>query len=176
MRFAKPARVVRPSQPSARPRMERPIAVIFERFGPYHCARLRAFAARGPAVAIEVVQKDTTNQWDVVDATEGFRRVRLFPELTGNRPSVGELRRRLYRCLDKEQPRAVAVPGWSAPYALLALSWCHKTSTPAVLMSESTVFDRRRTFLGERIKRKLLCSYQAALVGGRLHTEYLHHL
>jgi glycosyltransferase involved in cell wall biosynthesis len=155
--------------------MKRPIGVIFHRFGPYHCARLRALADQGPAVAIEVVRKDTTYQWDVVDDSQGFRRVTLFPELMADQPRVGDLRRRLYRCLASEQPRAVAIPGWSAPYALLALSWCLKTSTPAVLMSESTVFDRRRPFLGERIKRKLLRLYQAALVGGRRHTEYLHH-
>ena len=155
--------------------MKRPIAVIFERFGPYHCSRLRALAARGPAVAIEVVRKDTTNQWDVVDDSRGFRRVTLFPELVADQPRVGDLRRKLYRCLASEQPRAVAIPGWSAPYALLALSWCLKTSTPAVLMSDSNIFDKQRTFLLERIKRKLLCLYQAALVGGRHSTEYLLH-
>ena len=156
--------------------MERPIAVIFHRFGPYHCARLRALAARSPAVAIEVVRNDTAYQWDVMDDSRGFRRVTLFPELTADQPRVGDLRQRLYHCLASEQPRAVAIPGWHAPYALLALSWCLKTSTPAVLMSDSTVSDKRRTFLGERIKRKLLRLYQAGLVSGRRSTEYLLHL
>ena len=131
--------------------MERPIAVIFHRYGPYHCARMRAFAARGPAVAIEVVRKDTTYQWDLVDYSQDFRRVTLFPELMADEPRVGDLRRRLYRCLETEKPRAVAIPGWSTPYAFLALWWCLKTSTPAVLMSESTVLDRRRTFLVRRL-------------------------
>ncbi|MGA9624577.1 MAG: glycosyltransferase [Bryobacteraceae bacterium] len=147
--------------------------MIFHRYGPYHCARMRAFAARGPAVAIEVVRKDTTYQWDLVDYSQDFRRVTLFPELMADEPRVGDLRRRLYRCLETEKPRAVAIPGWSTPYAFLALWWCLKTSTPAVLMSESTVLDRRRTFLGEAVKRRLLCLYRAALVGGRRQTEYV---
>jgi glycosyltransferase involved in cell wall biosynthesis len=153
--------------------MQRPIAVIFDRFGPYHCARLRAVAARGRAIGIEIVRKDTTNQWDVVEAPDGFRRVRLFPELDGNQPSVGELRRRLYPCLEREQPRAVAVPGWSTPYALLSLSWCLKTATPAVLMSESTVLDKRRPFLADSVKRRLLRLYSAALAGGSRPIQYL---
>ncbi|MBZ5582310.1 MAG: glycosyltransferase [Acidobacteriia bacterium] len=156
--------------------MERPIAIIFHRFGPYHCARLRAVAAQVPAVAIEVVRKDTIYQWDVVDDSQGFRRVTLFRELMADQPRVGDLRRRLYRCLASEQPRAVAIPGWESPYALLALSWCLRTSTPAVLMSESTFIDRRRTLLRERIKRKLLCLYKGALVAGRRQTEYLQYL
>jgi glycosyltransferase involved in cell wall biosynthesis len=156
--------------------MKRSIAVIFERFGPYHCARLRALAAQGPAVAIEVFRKDTTYQWDVVDDSQGFRRVTLFPEPMAGQPPLGDLHRRLHRCLANEQPRVVAIPGWSAPYARLALSWCLKTHTPAVLMSESTALDRRRTFLGERIKGKLLCLYQAALAGGSRQTQYLRYL
>ena len=165
-----------PSHPLSIPEIERPIAVIFYRYGPYHCARLRTLSALGPAVAVEVVRKDTIYQWDVVDCSPGFRRVTLFPEPMADQPRVGDLRRRLYRCLESEQARAVVIPGWSTPYALLALSWCLKTSTPAVLMADSTVFDKRRTFLGERIKRKLLCLYLAALVGGSHQTEYLNHL
>jgi len=102
--------------------MERPVAIIFHRFGPYHCARVRAVAAKVSAVGIEVVRKDCTYQWDVIHDARGFRRVTLFPELEGNEPSVRGLRRRLYSCLEKEQARAVAIPGWSAPYALLALN------------------------------------------------------
>jgi len=156
--------------------MEQPIAVIFHRLGPYHCARLRALAASGPAVAIEVVRKDTTNLWNVIDDPPGFRRLRLFPELNGGLAPVRELRRRLYGCLQRERPGAVAVPGWSAPYALLALSWCLRTGTPAVLMSESTPLDRRAALHTDVVKRRLLRLYAAAVVGGAPQAEYLRQL
>jgi len=156
--------------------MERPIAVIFHRYGPYHCARLRAVARRGPAIGIEIVRKDAIYQWDVIERPDGFRRVTLFPEIEGNQPSLGQLRRRLYSCLDSEQPRAVAIPGWSAPYALLALSWCLHTATPAVLMSDSTRLDKPRPFVAERVKRRLLRLYSAALVGGSRHIHYCREL
>ena len=149
---------------------------MFHRLGPYHCARLRALAAAGPVVAIEVVRKDTTNLWDVIDNPVGFRRVRLFPELNGGCAPTGELRRRLHRCLQQERPQAVAVPGWSAPYALLVLSWCLSTQTPAVLMSESTPLDMRAAFQTDRLKRRLLRLYAAALVGGARQAEYLRQL
>jgi hypothetical protein len=156
--------------------MERPVAIIFHRFGPYHCARVRAVAAKVSAVGIEVVRKDSTYQWDVIHNAQGFRRVTLFPELEGNQPSLRELRRRLYSCLEKEHPRAVAIPGWSAPYALLALNWCLQRAVPAVLMSESTVLDKRRISLAERVKGRLLRLYSSALVGGSRHAQYLHEL
>ena len=156
--------------------MKRPIAVIFDRFGPYHCARLRAVAAQGPVIAIEIVRKDTSYPWDVIDESVGFRRIRLFPELNGHRPTIGEFRRRLHICLGTEQPRAVAIPGWSSSHALLTLGWCLETSTPAVLMSESTIGDKRRTLSTESIKRKLLRFNQAALAGGSRHIQYLHRL
>jgi 1,2-diacylglycerol 3-alpha-glucosyltransferase len=156
--------------------MERPVAIIFHRFGPYHCARVRAVAAKVSAVGIEVVRKDSTYQWDVIHDPQGFRRVTLFPELEGNQPSLRELRRRLYSCLEKEHPRAVAIPGWSAPYALLALNWCLQRAVPAVLMSESAVLDKRRISLAERVKGRLLRLYSSALVGGSRHAQYLDEL
>jgi glycosyltransferase involved in cell wall biosynthesis len=137
---------------------------------------VRAAAARGPAIGIEIVRKDPTYQWDIIEHPDGFCRVRLFPELDGEQLSAGELRRRLYSCLEKEQPRAVAVPGWSPPYALLALSWCLKTATPAVLLSDSTALDKRRPFLAESMKRQLLRLYPAALVGGSRQIQYLRRL
>jgi glycosyltransferase involved in cell wall biosynthesis len=153
--------------------MERPVAIIFHRFGPYHCARVRAVAAKAPVVGIEVVRKDSTYQWDVIHDARGFRRVTLFPELEGNQPSLRELRRRLYSCLEKEHPRAVAIPGWSAPYALLALNWCLHKAIPAVLMADSTVLDKRRISLAEWVKGRLLRLYSSALTGGGRQIEYL---
>jgi len=64
------------------------------------------------------------------------------------------------------------VPGWSSRGALLALRWCQSTSTPAVLMSESTARDSKRNIFGEAIKRRLLRLYSAALVGGSPHRDY----
>ena len=132
------------------PDMQRPIATIFHRFGPYHYARLRALSAQVPTVSIEVVRKDATYSWDVVDDQRGLKRVTLFPELTGREPRIRELKQRLFDCLEAQQPSAVAIPGWQAPYALLALWWCMRTSTPAVLMSESTAGASRAHSLAKR--------------------------
>lgn len=153
--------------------MARPVVIIFHRFGPYHCGRLRAAAKVMPVVGVEIVIMDTTYQWDIVEYTDGFRRERLFSESDGHPPSLLELRRRLFGCLARERPRAVAVPGWSATFALLALQWCLETATPAVLMSDSTRFDKPRRLMQENIKRRLVALFSSALVGGTRHVEYL---
>ena len=152
------------------------IVVIFHRYGPYHFARLRALAVNEPVIGIEIVRKDRTYQWDVIEHQDGFPRITLFPEVEAIEPPLNELCRRLFSCLKDASPKAVVIPGWSAPYALLALSWCLKTSTPAVLMSDSTAGDKHRDFLGEKVKRFLLRLYSSALVGGSRHAQYLDRL
>ncbi len=51
-----------------------PVAVIFENFGPYHLARLRAAAATCDLLAIEVAGRSVTYTWDGTRAAEPFRR------------------------------------------------------------------------------------------------------
>lgn len=146
------------------------VAVIFHRFGPYHLARLSAAGAKLPLVGIEVVRKDTTYAWDVVKGANGFRRVTLFDsdEVLNSSALAVELRRRL----EGEQPAAVAIPGWSAPWALAALDWAVRRQVPAVLLSESQWHDRQRWQLGESVKRRVVRLYSAALVGGSPHEQY----
>jgi len=74
------------------------------------------------------------------------------------------------------EPDAVAIPGWSDKGALAAVLWCRRTKTPAILMSESSAHDERRTSWKEFLKRGLLQCYSAALVGGSLHKSYLEKL
>jgi 1,2-diacylglycerol 3-alpha-glucosyltransferase len=148
------------------------IVVIFNRLGPYHCARLCAAAKLGSLVGLEVVRRDATYQWDLVGDDSTFRRFTLFPECDGQKPAAGELRRRLWSWLDREQPSAVALPGWSAPEALTGLAWALSNSVPAILMSESQRKDHTRKRLRENVKRRVVSLCSAALVGGSRHIEY----
>jgi 1,2-diacylglycerol 3-alpha-glucosyltransferase len=154
-------------------RMKQPVAVIFNRLGPYHCARLRAAARWGPLVAVEVVRKDTTYQWDLVGDDSTFRWFTLFPECDGQQPVAGEVSRRLWSWLDRERPSVVALPGWSCAESLAALLWCARRGIPTVLMSESQSEDRRRSATIEWVKKRVVRLSGAALVGGQSHVRYL---
>jgi glycosyltransferase involved in cell wall biosynthesis len=65
------------------------------------------------------------------------------------------------------------IPGWATPASLIALEWCLQNQRPAVVMSESNAFDKKRYALAELVKRIVVSSFSAGLAGGQLQREYL---
>ena len=151
----------------------RSIAIIFERIGPYHFARLRAAGAHFKLVALEVLARDTTYAWDPVPGSAGFERRVLFADPAGKAPSVGQVRRQVQAALSELQPAAVAVPGWSEPHALAAVDWCAHRRVPALVLSETTAWDEPRQAWKEYVKRRCVRRFSAGFVGGRPHQDYL---
>jgi len=149
------------------------VAVLFQRFGPYHHARLNAAGRLMSVWGVEACATEDTYAWDKVEGAATFTRVTLTDRDTGDRAWRRQLHREMWRALDKIQPQVVVVPGWSFADALSALSWCVKNHTPAVVMSESTVWDEPRVAWKEWIKRRLVRLNSAGLAGGTPHKEYL---
>lgn len=154
-------------------RADSKVAVVFRRLGPYHHARLNAASAELNITAIESCGVDCTYAWEKIEGAKRFSRASLTecegPGLLWRRM----LKRRLWEKLSESKPHAVAVPGWSAPEALSALEWCVKNRMPAVLMSESARQDEIRRPWKEWLKHRVVRVCSTALVGGRLHAEYL---
>lgn len=148
------------------------IAVLFHRLGPYHHARLYALAARRALRVIEFSTVDNTYAWDTVDAKTQYPVASLFTDSDVNDKPVSDLTHKMQRVLDEWQPRVVAIPGWSSPAALVALAWCARTGTPAILLSDSTVHDEPRARWKEWVKSRIVLLYSSALVAGAPHVEY----
>jgi 1,2-diacylglycerol 3-alpha-glucosyltransferase len=159
-----------------KPTIQGCVAVIIDRIGPYHFARLRAIGKLISTVAIEMTAMDKTYNWDLVEGAENFERVTLFNPGDPGFESPGEVCRRVQASLEKCRPVAVAVPGWSDRGALSALDWCARSRVPAVVMSESTEWDHERIFWREWIKKQLLGLASTALVGGTPHADYIRKL
>ena len=149
------------------------VAVIFHRFGPYHCARLEGASRRLTVVGIELGSETNEYDWSKVEQTNAFERVTLFPQSDSRSRPVKELEHAIGAALSACRPDAVAIPGWWDKGALAALRWCLENEVPAVLMSESTAIDEPRVGWKEFIKRRIVALCSAALVGGRRHEEYL---
>jgi glycosyltransferase involved in cell wall biosynthesis len=81
--------------------------------------------------------------------------------------------KRMFDALEEAKPEVVAVPGWSTRSALAAVNWCVRQQAPAVVMSESTVWDHDRKPFREWMKRRILRFFSSALVGGTAHARYL---
>jgi len=149
------------------------IAVLFDQFGPYHHARLRAAGHIHSIVGIEFFENSADYAWGKVGGKDDFSRTTLFPQQRRAQVISSQLRDCLRRELQTVKPDVVAIPGWSSPGALSALEWCVETATASVLLSESFSPGERRVWWKEAIKRRLLRLFGAALVGGRLHRDHL---
>ena len=152
------------------------VAVLFQRFGPYHHARLNAAGKLMRVFGVEACGMEDTYAWARVEGAAAFTRITLTDRYSRNRQWKREMDREMRRALNKIKPDAVVVPGWSSTAALSALSWCAEARTPAIMMSETTAWDEARSGWKERIKRRLAGICSAGLVGGRAHAEYLEQL
>jgi len=149
------------------------VAVLFNRFGPYHRARLDATGRVLSVTGVEVVGKASTYAWAESSAASTFDRVTLFPEADRSAVSNSTLKQGMDQRLHAIAPDAVAIPGWSYPRALAALRWCGRNEVPAIVMSETTESDFSRRWWTEQIKQRLVSHFGAGLVGGAPHREYL---
>ncbi len=149
------------------------VAVIFHRFGPYHCARLEAASRYCDVIGIELGSETHEYGWSEMQTSKSCPRVTLFPQEDSRTMPTKEIARRMRNTLRDCKPDAVTIPGWSDKGALVALSWCLETATPALLMSESTADDEGRVWWKEFVKRRLIKLYSSALVGGQRHVDYV---
>ncbi len=160
------------------------IVVIFYNIGGYHAARLRAAYAAcqqqgWSLTAIQVTDNTKEHPWGDVEREITFPLKTLLPVATTS-PSTDRSPKSTFpasllpSCLDELQPDIVTIPGWGLPIARAALAWCQRHRVPAILMSESKWDDEKRQWWKEQLKYWLYVrKYDAALVGGKLHRDYL---
>jgi 1,2-diacylglycerol 3-alpha-glucosyltransferase len=153
--------------------MAKTIAIIFHRLGPYHWIRLAAASSRCSVVAIELSAETDEYSWDRVKGAAPFKRITLFKEHNSRRSPVGELVRRLHAALNECCPSVVLIPGWSDKGAIAGLQWCVANCIPAVVMSDSTLWDEKRVIWKEWVKRALVNLCPAALVAGLPLKDYI---
>jgi glycosyltransferase involved in cell wall biosynthesis len=146
------------------------VAVLFQRMGPYHFARLRAAGKIQPITLVEIFKEDAIYGWNPVAGADGFERLTLFEKQP---QPASEMRARLQAVLDDCRPSAVVISGWSDIVAFSAIQWCAARRVPAIMMSESTEWDEPRRQWKEWIKRRILKMCAAGLVGGKPHVDYL---
>jgi len=149
------------------------LAICFDRFGPYHVARINSAASHGTVLGLEYHAETSEYAWEQVAHCSLFERVTLFGGVRNRKPGVTFLREAITRALDHFQPDAVAIPGWSSREAFATLLWCLSRNRPAILMSETQADDETRHWWKEGIKRRLAGLFSSALVGGASHADYL---
>jgi glycosyltransferase involved in cell wall biosynthesis len=85
-----------------------------------------------------------------------------------------EIALRTTEWLSDERIDVVVTNGWAVPEARAALAWAGQSSKRrAVVMSETKADESPRVFWKEWVKRRILRSASAGLVGGELQAQYL---
>jgi 1,2-diacylglycerol 3-alpha-glucosyltransferase len=150
------------------------VAILFDRLGPYHWARLQSAARHFRVVAVETCTVTPEYEWERMEKPRAFDRVTLFDEMSeGRSPKGALLRKKMTKALHEADPAVAMIPGWGTPASLIALEWCLQNQRPAIVMSESNAFDEKRYALAESIKRIVVSLFSAGLAGGQLQMEYL---
>ncbi len=155
------------------------IVVIWQRFGPYHLARLQGAAEVGALhgaeiIGLEVARNDADYDWDVDLSCGSYTRHTIFPDRSYHQVTAKEISSAISEALEQLRPDAVAINGWGTPEARSAIAWCRqRPQVGAVLMSETKEDDRQRRWWSEFLKRRLVQRCDAALVGGKRQRDYL---
>jgi 1,2-diacylglycerol 3-alpha-glucosyltransferase len=154
------------------------VAVCFTNFGPYHLARLRALALRlstlGQAlVAYEVASREEAYPWSPGRSAEPFEWITLFPDRVLETIAPTDCRRAIAVALNRDQPDVLCLVGYARPESMAAASWARRQRRQTILFSESQAIDRPRVWWKELIKMRRIRHFDAALVGGHAHRDYL---
>jgi 1,2-diacylglycerol 3-alpha-glucosyltransferase len=160
------------------------IGVIFHNIGGYHAARLQAteqvFQQAGWSLtAIQVTDQTREHPWGDLEQSRSFPiKTLLSPahswDEADRRPESRVAVSSLVQYLDSLKPDVLVIPGWGFPISRTALRWAKQHRIPAILMSESKRDDELRVWWKERLKSWLYVKqFDAALVGGKRHQDYL---
>ncbi len=153
-------------------------SLCFTNFGPYHLARLRALAARLQArgdrlIAYEVAGTERTYPWARSRRDEPFEWVTLFPDRILESIEPDACRWAMIEVLEHDRPDALGIVGYARPESIAAARWAARCRRPTILMSESQEIDRTRVWWKELIKKRRIRLFDAAVVGGPAHRDYL---
>ncbi len=142
------------------------IAFMVQRIGPYHHARLCAWAVTRPG-AINVIEfrpDDAVYAWTSVKENGGYLRRQTHS------------REELCRALGELQPQVIVCVGYADAEINQAVAWALHRRVPLVTCSDSTYEDEPRSWTKELFKRRIVSAFDAALVAGRRAHDYLEHL
>ena len=154
------------------------IAILFANYGPYHLARVasayHACKSRGwNLFGIELARSDEEYPWQTQAEQFPCDIISVINDCPLEKSKPTDLFRKLISLLNQTNPDAIAIAGYARPAMLVALLWCLYQRKTAILLSETTENDEPRSWWKEKIKKLIITSYQAALVGGNPHKRYL---
>ena len=151
------------------------VALVFAILGPYVVARAKALAQTEGIEPTFVRLAETRRKYPWETDLSGISEsVVTLSEGDYGSTSTRVLSRRLAETLDRLDPQAVAVSGYSEPPMRTAARWAKANGRASILMFDTTRWDRRRWWWRELVKTWFIRKYfHSGFVGGKSHREYL---
>ncbi|MEJ6012150.1 glycosyltransferase [Novosphingobium aquae] len=145
---------------------------MFEKFGPYHVARMKGAMRFAEILAIESAPHSGTYDWNRPDMPPELRAVALTSK-AGEERDVSFLEHRIDEVLTAFRPDVVALSGWAFLADLVALKFCRKNGIPAICMSETNPWDFVRHPALEKAKKGIVAHFSAGIATSRSQMAYL---
>jgi glycosyltransferase involved in cell wall biosynthesis len=155
----------------------RHLAVIWQRFLPYHLARLRHLREhlerKGVRLsAIEVASQDASYGFSPGQSSEGFEWQCLFPGASYHDHSAGNIHGAVLAALRRLHPDAILAPASAFPEGMAAFRYRLESGCYAVMMDDAWAHTARRGALTRRVKRYVHRNIDGAFVPADFYRDY----
>jgi len=156
------------------------IAIIWQRFLPYHVARIRHLLAccetnGHKLTVIEVASQDAAYAFPNVESGD-FDHICCFKGLSYHRLGIDEIRHKVFSNLDTMRPDVVLAPATPFPEGMAAYAYCLSAGKKAVMMDDAWEHTDQRGGLTRFIKRQIHRNIDAAFVPATSHAPYYERL
>lgn len=153
------------------------VAIIWQRFLPYHVARLGAVArglrARGhELVAVEIASKDATYDFPPFGGDDGFERRVCFGGLTYHSLSATSVWETVLGALREVQPEVIFAPATPFPEGMAAIHHRLESNARVVMMDDAWEASDVRGPLTSWTKRLIHKNVDAAFTPAPSHAAY----
>jgi len=153
------------------------IAIIWQRFLPYHWARVRHANKRLGELgfqftAIEVASQDVSYGFPVNSLYDKLDYVCCFPHDSYHNHSAREVHRKVLKVLNDIKPDVVFAPAIPFPEGIAALAYRMKSGARSVVMDDAWEHTDRRGSFVKLIKRLIYQNADAAFIPATSHLPY----
>lgn len=166
----------RPKSGNRKPSSPETLAIVFQKFGPYHVDRINAtqrlVGDHVRLVGVEISDGSTTYEWDRATSND-FERVTLFPGESWE--AINPFRRlsRILSCLRQIEAKHVLLINYQFIDIFLAALALRMLGKRPYIMMASKFTDKERSLRLEKFKRFLFLPYVGGIASGESHLAYL---
>ena len=179
---AKPGVVVRDldvaaAAPSRSAVPEWHVAVIWQRFLPYHVARIRHLRERCAALgyrltAIEVASQDESYQLEFAVKPMEDERICCFPGSSYHEHSAAQIHAKVLAVLNEAQPDLVFAPATPFPEGMAAVAYRRQSGARAFMMDDAWEHTDRRGALVHWVKSLIHANIDGAFIPAPTHASH----